>query len=108
MIQLNSTSTLNLSLNDINELASDIGKECERLIATYGIDNANEIVSKCITALQMLEKLSNEREKAIQEVSEMQEKISALEKGKLHKVESQKAYEKVCSLKLIEFYEFLT
>ncbi|XP_070505185.1 RILP-like protein homolog isoform X1 [Chironomus tepperi] len=94
MLKLTSMSTINLSINDINELASEIGKECERLIATYGIDDINEIVSKCIIALQMLEKMSKENETANQEIYELHEKICALEKGKLEKVESQKAYEK--------------
>lgn len=95
MLKLSSMSTINLSINDINELATEIGQECERLIAAYGIDNINEIVSKCITALQMLEKMSKENETANQEIYELHEKICALEKGKLEKVESQKAYEKV-------------
>ncbi|XP_070493024.1 RILP-like protein homolog isoform X1 [Chironomus tepperi] len=94
MLKLTSMSTINLSINDINELASEIGKECERLIATYGIDDINEIVSKCIIALQMLEKMSKENETANQEIYELHEKICALEKGTLEKVESQKAYEK--------------
>ena len=101
MLQLNSMSMVNLSINDINELASEIGKECERLIAEHGIDDINEIVSKCITALQMLEKMSKENETANQEIYELHEKICALEKGKLEKVESQKAFEKV---KFVTFF----
>lgn len=90
-----SISITNLSLNDINDLASEIGKECEKLIAAFGPENTNEIVTKCITALEMLEVLSNEREKASFEIQDLQDKVRQLEKGKLEKSETQKAFEKV-------------
>ncbi|KAG5666651.1 hypothetical protein PVAND_014667 [Polypedilum vanderplanki] len=88
------SSTFQISLSDINELACEIGKECEKLIANFGHENTNEIVTKCITALEMLENMSNEREKSINEIQDLQEKILQLEKVKTEKTENQKAFEK--------------
>jgi hypothetical protein len=88
-------STPQISLADINELASEIGKECEKLIANFGSENTNEIVTKCITALEMLETFSNDREKMTNEVQDLHEKVSMLERGKFEKAENQRAFEKV-------------
>lgn len=84
-----------MSKTELNELASSIGRECERLIEFVGGEKVNEMVGKCIQALEMVEVLINERDKLREEVGELQEKIAALENRKIMRDENQKAFEKV-------------
>lgn len=90
----------NFSVSDLNKLASEIGKECEKLISNHGVESSSEIVGKCIEALEMLEAFSMEREKLNAEVKELQEKIFDLESRKTLKDENQKAFEKVKKIRV--------
>jgi CII-binding regulator of phage lambda lysogenization HflD len=85
------------TLHDINDLACEIGSEIENLIQKFGNESVNEIISKCITALVMLESLLNEREKACCEIDELNDKISKMEKSKNEKSENHKIFEQVTS-----------
>jgi hypothetical protein len=79
-------------------LACEIGSEIENLIQKFGNESVNGIISKCITALVMLESLLNEREKACCEIDELNDKISKMEKSKNEKSENHKIFEQVtCS-----------
>lgn len=91
------------TISDVNELASDIGRECERLISIYGSENTNEIVAKCIEVLEMLETLMSEREKLNDEIRMLKEKIQGMECRKSVKEENQKAFEKVKKRFWVEF-----
>lgn len=91
------------TISDVNELASDIGRECERLISIYGSENTREIVAKCIEVLEMMETLMSERVKLDEEIKTLQEKIQQLECRKNVKEENQKAFEKVKKGFWVEF-----
>lgn len=81
---------------DVYDIASDIGKECEKIIDQYGADTVTSLMPKVINALELLENLAtrNERENTL--LCELQAKISQLENDKLEKAEYRKKFEKVC------------
>lgn len=83
---------------DVYDIASDIGKECEKIIDQYGADTVTSLMPKVINALELLENLAtrNERENSL--LYELQAKISQLENDKLEKAEYRQKFERVCSI----------
>ncbi|XP_060533566.1 RILP-like protein homolog isoform X2 [Cylas formicarius] len=79
---------------DVYDIASDIGKECEKIIDRYGADAVTSLMPKVINALELLENLAtrNERENTL--LTELQLKISQLENDKLEKAEYRQKFEK--------------
>jgi uncharacterized protein (UPF0305 family) len=84
-----------VSVVDVYDIASEIGKECEKLIDLYGSDSITNFMPKVINALELLENLvtKNERENTI--VQELRAKISQLELDKIGKAEDRQRFEKV-------------
>lgn len=92
---------------DVYDIASDIGKECEKIIDQYGADTVTSLMPKVINALELLENLAtrNERENTL--LCELQSKISQLENDKLEKAEYRQKFEKVytnCSNKYTQYF----
>ncbi|KAG5893457.1 hypothetical protein JTB14_012174 [Gonioctena quinquepunctata] len=85
---------------DVYDIASDIGKECEKIIDKFGADAVTSLMPKVINALELLENLAirNERENTL--LHELQAKISQLENDKLEKAEYRQKFEK--ELEVIE------
>lgn len=83
-----------LSVSDVYDLACEIGKECEGLIATVGPDPVNSLIKKVIWSLELLERFAtkNEQENAV--VQEMSQRIEKLEAEKQQKTESRHKFEK--------------
>ncbi|XP_015592894.1 RILP-like protein homolog isoform X2 [Cephus cinctus] len=83
-----------LSVVDVYDIASEIGKECEKLIDHFGADSVTSLMPKVINALELLESLAtkNERENTI--VQELKAKISQLENDKIGKAEDRERFEK--------------
>ncbi|XP_050310640.1 LOW QUALITY PROTEIN: RILP-like protein homolog [Anthonomus grandis grandis] len=79
---------------DVYDIASDIGKECEKIIDRYGADAVTSLMPKVISALELLENLAtrNERENTL--LNDLQLKISQLENDKLEKAEYRQKFEK--------------
>ncbi|CAG9767797.1 unnamed protein product [Ceutorhynchus assimilis] len=79
---------------DVYDIASDIGKECEKIIDRYGADAVTSLMPKVINALELLENLAtrNERENTL--LNELQLKVSQLENDKLEKAEYRQKFEK--------------
>lgn len=84
-----------VSVVDVYDIASEIGKECEKLIDAYGNDSIATLMPKVINALELLESLAtkNERENTI--VQELTAKIQQLESDKIGKAEDRQRFEKV-------------
>lgn len=87
---------------DVYDIASDIGKECEKIIDQYGADAMTSLMPKVINALELLENLATKNERENSLLHELQAKISQLENDKLEKAEYRKKFEKVCKI----FYLF--
>lgn len=85
---------------DVYDIASDIGKECEKIIDQYGVDAMTSLMPKVINALELLENLATKNERENSLLHELQAKISQLENDKLEKAEYRKKFEK--ELEVIE------
>ncbi|CAK1590271.1 unnamed protein product [Parnassius mnemosyne] len=79
---------------DVYDLASDIGKECEIIIEKYGPDAVTALLPKVINALELLENLAVRNEKENQALHELTAKISQLENDKIEKAEYRQRFEK--------------
>ncbi|XP_019877850.1 RILP-like protein homolog isoform X2 [Aethina tumida] len=83
-----------VSVVDVYDIASDIGKECEKIIDQYGADAVTALMPKVINALELLENLATKNERENTLLHEMQSKISQLENDKLEKQEYRLKFEK--------------
>ncbi|XP_062140297.1 RILP-like protein homolog [Drosophila sulfurigaster albostrigata] len=85
---------------DVYDLASDIGKEYERIMDRYGTDAVSGLMPKIINTLELLEALATKNERENTTIEELREKIAQLESEKLEKAEFRRRFEK--ELELIE------
>lgn len=85
-----------VSVVDVYDLASEIGKECEKIIDIYGSDSVLTLMPKVINALELLEALASRNEGENSQVQELSDRIAQLETDKLEKAEYRKKFEKVC------------
>lgn len=85
---------------DVYDIASDIGKECEKIIDQHGADAMTALMPKVINALELLENLATKNERENTLLHELQAKISQLENDKLEKAEYRNKFEK--ELEIIE------
>lgn len=84
-----------VSVVDVYDIASDIGKECEKLIDVFGADSVTSLMPKVINALELLERLASKNERENTTVQELRSKISQLENDKIEKAEDRQRFEKV-------------
>lgn len=80
---------------DVYDIASDIGKECEKIIDHYGADAVTSLMPKVINALELLENLAVNNERENTQLVELKSKISQLENDKIEKAEYREKFEKV-------------
>ncbi|KPJ11563.1 RILP-like protein-like [Papilio machaon] len=83
-----------ITVVDVYDLASDIGKECEIIIEKYGPDAVTALLPKVINALELLENFAVRNEKENQSLLELTAKISQLENDKIEKAEYRQRFEK--------------
>ncbi|XP_011498087.1 PREDICTED: RILP-like protein homolog isoform X1 [Ceratosolen solmsi marchali] len=83
-----------VSVVDVYDIASEIGKECEKLIDSYGSDSITNLMPKVINALELLENLATKNERENTTVQELRAKISQLELDKIGKAEDRQRFEK--------------
>uniref|UniRef100_A0A1A9WCQ3 RH1 domain-containing protein n=1 Tax=Glossina brevipalpis TaxID=37001 RepID=A0A1A9WCQ3_9MUSC len=85
---------------DVYDLASDIGKEYERIIDRFGTEAVTGLMPRIINTLELLEALATKNEKENVTMQELKDKITQLESEKLEKAEFRKRFEK--ELEMIE------
>ncbi|XP_028981880.1 RILP-like protein homolog isoform X2 [Diachasma alloeum] len=83
-----------VSVVDVYDIASEIGKECEKLIDIFGTEAVTGLMPKVINALELLENLATKNEREITTVQELTTKISQLENDKIGKAEDRQRFEK--------------
>ncbi|XP_026666691.1 RILP-like protein homolog isoform X1 [Ceratina calcarata] len=83
-----------ISVVDVYDIASEIGKECEKLIDSYGVESVTNLMPKVIHALEILENLATKNERENTTVQELRSKISQLENDKIGKAEDRQRFEK--------------
>ncbi|KAF2900632.1 hypothetical protein ILUMI_05555 [Ignelater luminosus] len=79
---------------DVYDIASEIGKECEKIIDQYGADAVTSLMPKVINALELLENLAVKNERENTQLVELKSKISQLENDKIEKAEYRQKFEK--------------
>lgn len=84
-----------VSVIDVYDIASDIGKECEKIIDQFGADAVNSLMPKVINALELLENLAMRNERENITLQELKSRIAQLETDKIEKAEYRERFEKV-------------
>jgi len=80
---------------DVYDIASEIGKEFERIIDTNGVDLVSKVLPKVISALEHLENFASKNEKENNVLQELTAKITRLEMEKIEKAEDRQRFEAV-------------
>jgi hypothetical protein len=83
------------SVVDVYDIASEIGKEFEKLIDAHGAEAVTSLMPKVITALEQLERLAMRNEREDTAVQELRARVAQLEADKLEKAEDRQRFEKV-------------
>jgi len=83
-----------VSILDVYDLASDIGKEFEKMISLHGSEMVQGLMPKVVGVLELLEKISTQSEQERQTVEELRNTISLLEHEKREKAIDRLRYEK--------------
>jgi len=86
-----------VSVLDVYDIASEIGKEFEKMIDVYGTDAVTSLMPKVINALEHLEDLATKDEREKNVVQELRARIAHLESDKVEKAEERLRFEKVHS-----------
>ncbi|XP_076626117.1 rab interacting lysosomal protein like isoform X1 [Colletes latitarsis] len=88
------TVVSDVSVVDVYDIASEIGKECEKLIDAFGVESVTNLMPKVIHGLELLESLATKNECENTIVQELRAKISQLETDKIGKAEDRQRFEK--------------
>lgn len=83
-----------ISVVDVYDLASDIGREFEQIIDKHGSNSVSALIPKVINILESLETLAIRRENEGSLVQELNDKILQLELDKSEKAEFKKKIDK--------------
>lgn len=84
-----------ISVVDVYDLASDIGKECEKIIDVFGADAVTSLMPKVINALELLEALANQNENENSAMQKLTDRIAHLESEKQEKAVFRERFQKV-------------
>ncbi len=74
-----------ISLTDVYDLASEIGKEFEKMINLYGDDLVRGLMPKVVGVLELLERVSNQSEQDRLNVEELRHTVALLQQEKSEK-----------------------
>lgn len=83
-----------VSVVDVYDIASEIGKEFEKIIDAYGTEAVTSLMPKVINALEHLEGLATKNERENTTVQELKARIAQLESDKVEKAEDRQRFEK--------------
>ncbi|XP_063852325.1 LOW QUALITY PROTEIN: RILP-like protein homolog [Scylla paramamosain] len=83
-----------ISVVDVYDLASEIGKEFEKIIDRTGAEAVTGLMPRVISALEYLEKLANRHENTSAYIQELRASITHLENEKIGKAEDRQRYER--------------
>lgn len=88
-----------ISVVDVYDLASAIGKECEKIIDTYGPDTITSLMPKVINTLELLEAMASKNEMENTKIQELTDRITYLESEKQQKAIFRDRFQKVINTK---------
>lgn len=81
---LNSLSD-DITVVDVYDLASDIGKECEKIIECFGAEAVTAIMPKVVQSLELLEQLASRNENENATIQVLSDRVACLENEKIEK-----------------------
>lgn len=87
--------TSDISVIDVYELASGIGKEFEKVIDLCGADAVTNLMPKVISSLEHLESLATKNERENTVLDDLRNRIMKLENDKHTRAEERLKFEKV-------------
>lgn len=87
-----------ISVTEVYDQASGIGKELEKLIDCYGSEAVTGLMHKVVRSLELLEALAFRYEQENTEIGDLRYTISRLEAEKLEKAQERIRYERVSCL----------
>lgn len=79
---------------DVYEMATDMGKEIERMVHIYGVEAMTLLVPKVITTLELLETFAAINEDEHSQIDDLKSKVEQLESEKIGKAEDRLKHEK--------------
>lgn len=95
---------VDVSVVDVYDIASEIGKEFERIIDAHGTDAVTSLMPKVIGALEHLENLALRNERENTTIHDLSTRIAKLEMEKIEKAEDRQRFESVCILLSLRQY----
>lgn len=84
-----------ISVVDVYDLATNIGKECEKIIDLYGAETVTSLMPKVINALELLEALANRNECENSKMQKLTDRIAHLECEKQERALFRERFQKV-------------
>lgn len=87
-----------ISVVDVYDLASEIGKECEKIIDCYGAEAVTALMPKVVNALEMLEALASHNENENTTMQMLTDRVTCLESEKLERALYREKLQKVKSV----------
>ena len=84
-----------ISVVDVYEVATDMGKELERIMDLYGAEAVTNLMPKVINSLEMLESFATLNEEENSQIEDLRAKVAKLESEKIGRAEDRLKYEKV-------------
>lgn len=82
--ELDSISS-DISVVDVYDLASDIGKQCEKIIDCYGAEAVTALMPKVVHALELLEALASRNENENTAMQVLSDRVASLESEKIER-----------------------
>lgn len=95
--------TDDITVVDVYDLASDIGKECEKIIDCFGAEAVTSIMPKVVQSLEMLEQLASRNENENATIQVLSDRVACLENEKIEKAVFREKLQKVNLVKTITF-----
>lgn len=84
-----------ISVVDVYDLASEIGKECEKIIDCYGAEAVTSLMPKVVHALEMLEALASNNENENTTMQMLTDRVQLLENEKIERALYREKLQKV-------------
>lgn len=74
-----------VSVVDVYDLASEIGKEFEKLIDCFGVESITSIMPKVVNALEILEDMASRNENENVTIQTLSDRVACLESEKMER-----------------------
>lgn len=94
----NNLPDADISVVDVYDLASDIGKECEKIIDLYGAEALTALMPKVVHTLEQLEAMASRNENENTTIQTLTDRVAYLESEKIEKAVFRERLQRVRNL----------